>query len=107
MVQEGDFQLPLYYLGMVHKYAFDRRYQYVSIADPLRCIWFTPLARQSKMRFRLLEMRGTFVTNQRYIDDKGVLNNSDPRAENRFKTGSRVIHNTKLEFILMRMRRRV
>ena len=72
----------------------------VQLQDPLRCSWFYPLAIQSQLRFRLLEIAGRPVAKVRTINDRGKLNTCDKR-ENGFKTEGRRVHNSKMEFLLI------
>ena len=71
------------------------------LINPLKTIWFLPLAHQSTHRFKFLNYRGQGVPYCRFIDDSGGLNWSDV-GENRYKTESRRLHNAKLAFLIFK-----
>ena len=95
-------EIDFYYLGAKHIYAFNRKYANIQIENPMKCLWFMPLAQQSTMRFRLLDIFGTEYANRRVVVDNGRLNWSE-NGENKFKTESRMIHNAKLIFLMFKV----
>ena len=101
MEDEDGVEVKFYYLGAKHIHAFNRKYAQIQINNPLKCLWFLPLAQQSTMRFQMLDLFGRDYSRIRLVDDKGRLNWSDT-GENSFKTESRVIHNAKVSFLMFK-----